>query len=476
MKIGLKILLGYLLVLVVVVAALSAALPRIIDRGLQDHAGITLKEQAWWVGRKLAEQPSPEGLMRSYENIVNADLLVTDEQGRVLYEARRERAAIPSLKNTTLPHALIDRGLIAPPLQYFRAGNLFGRQAVIAGVSPLIQRGRITGVVVAVRAFSEQSRTTQAVTRELLLWLGLGLAAAVLLSGLLTQGIVRRLRRTGGAARALAEGDLNQRAPETGGDEIAELGRRFNHMAERIQVLVEGLQRSENLRRELMASISHELRTPITSILGFAEALRDGVVKDPAQQQRYYQIIARDAARLSRQVQDLFDFTKMEAGQLEFKLVPLDPRPWLQEFAEGAGADLERDGLLLQLQGDPGESPITGDRHRLDQVLTNLVNNAARYTPPGGTITLTATPSDAGLRLEVADEGPGIPPEELPHIFERFYQGKNPGKQAGGAGLGLAIVKSIVEAHGGEVGVTSSLGQGARFWFTLHRAHTDDPE
>jgi signal transduction histidine kinase len=257
--------------------------------------------------------------------------------------------------------------------------------------------------------------------------------------------------------------------PEQGNDEITDLARHFNHMADRIQALVDGLRKSEEARKELLITVSHDLRTPMTSISGFAEALRDGVVKDEERKQRYYAIIASEAGRLTRLVNDLFDVAKLEAGQLELRLQAMLVGPWLTEAAESLRPVVEQAGarLDLALAPDALAARIYGDRDRLGQVLTNLAGNAVRFTAPGQAVTLGARLEGDELVVSVTDQGPGVPPDEAEHVFDRFFQGKNTGGPHKGAGLGLAIVKRLVEAHGGRVGVTSPPGQGASFWFRL---------
>jgi len=242
-------------------------------------------------------------------------------------------------------------------------------------------------------------------------------------------------------------------------------------MAERVQTLADGLRRSEQGRKELLVVVSHELRTPMTSIAGFAEALRDGVVQDEERKRRYYEIIAAEAARLNRLINDLFDVAKLEAGQMELRMQAMAVVPFLVEFAEGFSPVAAGSGVGLDLVVDPSAEGcrIYGDRDRLDQVLNNLCSNAVRFSPPGGAITLRARAEGDDLVLEVSDQGSGIPPEEASRVFERFFQGTNRGQGHKGAGLGLAIVKSLVEAHGGLVGVQSAPGAGATFWIRLKR-------
>jgi len=289
--------------------------------------------------------------------------------------------------------------------------------------------------------------------------------------GWLSRDLVGRIHSTGAAARALAEGDLTQRAPEVGTDELRDLASHFNHMAERTEALVEGLRRSERLRREMLVTVSHELRTPLTSIAGFAEALRDGVVREEAQKLRYYEIIGGEAARLKRMINDVFDVAKLEAGQVEIRLQDMPVTPWLIEVVDGFTPMAEQRGVRLEVAigGAAEQARIYGDRDRLDQVVGNLLSNALRFSPDGGVITVRTRVEGEDLVLEVEDLGPGIAPDEVPRVFDQFWQGANKGKGHVGAGLGLAIVKSLVEAHGGTVGVQSTPGAGATFWARLKR-------
>jgi signal transduction histidine kinase len=216
--------------------------------------------------------------------------------------------------------------------------------------------------------------------------------------------------------------------------------------------------------------VSHEVRTPLTSIQGFAEALRDGIVRDEERRQRYYEIIAAESARLSRLTTDLFDVAKLEAGQAEIQFQPVDLESWLGSAAEGLQAIATDQDLQVALVLDPAleGASVWGDRDRLQQVLGNLTANALRFAPAGTTVTISARPFGERVRIAVSDQGPGLTAEEQTKVFERFYQGQQ-GRAHKGAGLGLAIAKSLVEAHGGQIGVESRPGHGAIFWFELQR-------
>ncbi|HEY8393703.1 MAG TPA: HAMP domain-containing sensor histidine kinase [Thermaerobacter sp.] len=310
------------------------------------------------------------------------------------------------------------------------------------------------------------------VHRAIVTWLvtgtGLALAGALVAGWTVGYGLVRRLRVIQRAAGELAEGDLSRRVTVRGRDEVAELARHFNYMAGRLEALVAELRRSERLRRSMLAVVSHELRTPVTVIRGLAEAMRDGLVAGGPEARRGAGRIVAEAERLGRLLEDLFDVARIEAGQLDVRLRRLPAGRWLAEAVAGLEALARQFGARLEatLAPELGEAVVEADPDRLGQVLANLVGNAARHAGRDGQVRLAATLAGDRLRVEVADDGPGIDPADLPHVFEPFYRGGTAARSRG-AGLGLSIARAIVEAHGGHIGVTSRQGEGASFWFTV---------
>ena len=230
----------------------------------------------------------------------------------------------------------------------------------------------------------------------------------------------------------------------------------------------ERLKELDYLKSCFVGAVSHELRTPLTTIRGYAEFLEEDVGGTLEGSHRdYVRQILEGTARMERLVDDLLDFAKLESG--DFKLVPhaCDLAAMVTTTVQALGPAARERGLALTATA-PAALPLRGDAGRIEQVLTNLVGNALKFTPPGGQVRVTATADGAHARVEVRDTGCGIAPEHLPHLFERFYQA-SPGttRQAGGIGLGLSICRALVEAHGGAIGVASEPGAGAAFWFTL---------
>jgi two-component system sensor histidine kinase ResE len=225
------------------------------------------------------------------------------------------------------------------------------------------------------------------------------------------------------------------------------------------------LKQLEQLRRDLVANVSHELRTPLTSIQGFVEALLDGVASDP---KHYLEVIYRETLRLKALINDILELSLLQSGRIEWELNAVDVGDLAARVAFKLGQEIQAKGLTVK-QDIPLDLPcILANEDRVEQVLTNFLSNAIRYSPPGATISIRGRFGNEGVTVSVEDQGPGIPAEELPRIWERFYRlEKSRSRALGGTGLGLAIAKEIIEAHGGRVGATSEVGRGSTFWFTL---------
>jgi signal transduction histidine kinase len=291
---------------------------------------------------------------------------------------------------------------------------------------------------------------------------------AVAIAYVVSCSIEDRLVRLGDAAQRVAQGELSTRVEIQGRDEIAELARSFNEMSAQLEAAAEKQRELEQLRRDLVAWISHDLRTPLASIRVILEALGDGVVDDPEAVDRYLRTAQHHIRSLSSLLDDLFDVAQIEAGGLKIEPRPSSIGDLISDTLESFSAVAAQKGVTLQGSVAPGTDPVEMDVQKVGRVLYNLLDNALRHTPRGGMIEVLATAADDHVRVEVCDDGEGIRGEDLPRVFERFYRGeKSRSRATGGAGLGLAIVKGIVEAHGGDVGIDSQPGKGTRVWFIL---------
>jgi signal transduction histidine kinase len=293
---------------------------------------------------------------------------------------------------------------------------------------------------------------------------GIAMSLGYFLSTALTDNIVTLNR----AAEQIARGNLRVQVPVTGRNEMAELARTFNEMASQLEAAARKQRELDTLRRDLVAWVGHDLRTPLTSIRVILEALADGVVEDPVTVQRYLETAQRHIRALSALIDDLFEMAQLDAGGLPLERHPNSISDLISDTLESFSALAARQGVKLEGSVPPGIDPVCMDAQKIGRVLANLVGNALRHTPAGGVVQMRASVEAEGVRVEVRDSGEGISPQDLPHIFEQFYRGeKSRSRDTGGSGLGLAIAKGIVEAHGGRIGVESTPGQGACFFFNL---------
>ncbi len=283
------------------------------------------------------------------------------------------------------------------------------------------------------------------------------LVLSILLAALISRWVAAPLQRIARAASAVASGDYRQRPQPGGPEEVRRLSHAFTEMVQRVQA-------SQQAQRDFVANVSHELRTPLTSIQGFAQAILDGTAQDRATQEHAAQVIYDESHRLHRLVDDLLDLARLDTGQIEFQRGPIQLEGLLARVAERQRVLADEKGV--QLENRVASLPtIVGDIDRLAQVFTNLVDNAIRYTPTGGRVTLDAQAQGSEVVVHIIDSGPGIPEEERSRIFERFYrvEKSRAGPQPRGVGLGLAITHEIVQAHGGRITVESVLSRGSRF-------------
>ena len=278
----------------------------------------------------------------------------------------------------------------------------------------------------------------------------------------------RRLKQVQDASERLGAGDLTARAPDSGGDEVAALARSFNRMADELTSRARALETSDNARRQLLADVSHELMTPLTAIRGYIETLSMADVPlDPQTRARYLRIAQDETHRLEHIIGDLLDLARLEGGGLTMRRERVDVAALFARVAARHERELQQRGIRVIQQVHPGAAFVTGDPDRLEQALQNLAANALRHTPDGGEVSLGATVAGDGLHITVRDSGPGIAPQHLPLIFDRFYKADAARKAGGGSGLGLSIVKAIVERHGGSM--TARNDNGAVFEIVLNK-------
>jgi signal transduction histidine kinase len=284
----------------------------------------------------------------------------------------------------------------------------------------------------------------------------LAVALGLLMGGRLSRPVVNLNQ----AARRMAGGDLSVRAPTQGGDEIGELAAQFNQMAAQLEASFTQLAAERDTLRRFIADASHELRTPITALKNFNELLLGAAADDTQARAEFLTESGAQIERLAWITQNLLDLSRLEAGLASLDLAPQDGGELVKDVANGFKERAARRSISLavELPGEPFE--LHCDRQRMVMALSNLLDNALKFTLHGGEVTIGVEPADSGVRFWVGDDGPGIHPDDLPHVFERFYRGRNVNQP--GSGLGLAIVHSVVEAHEGTVTVESEPGAGTK--------------
>ncbi len=311
----------------------------------------------------------------------------------------------------------------------------------------------------------------------LLAFLVFGIAVAILLSSSIAARMIGSIRRIGAGAMRIAEGDYGYRldsASTSGEDELAQLARWFNQMADGVQNAFERKQAAEHERREVITAVSHDLRTPLASVRAMIEAIDDGVVRDPATIQRYHQAIRNDLRHLTSLLDDLFELSRIESGALSLTCERMNIEDIISDVLESSREQAEQAKVHLIGQVPSAMPPVYIDARQIYRALTNLVQNAMRYTAPNGTILIHAAyqaplpgaGTDAGVLVQVIDTGEGVSASDLPHIFERTYRGEasrrrihtdGTAAESTGAGLGLAITRGIIEAHGQRIWAESPL-------------------
>ena len=361
-----------------------------------------------------------------------------------------------------------DGGRPGPPFDRGRGGPGRGRGGPPAIFVPVL----LDGESVAMVAVPSEAPPLFVVMRDL----GLPLAAvaiALLVAGvsvgtlLIFRPTHRRLRSLQDAVQAIGAGQANARAPESGGDEVAQLARSFNEMAGGLEQRTHALVQADESRRQLLADVSHELMTPLAAIRGYTETMTMSDVQlDEDTRQRYLHIVVDETERMEHIIGDLLDLARLEGGGGTWKREAVSVAALFERVQHRHDPALDKKNITLERRVAPGADRVNGDVKRLEQAIQNLATNAVRHTPEGGNISLSAEPTPEGVRISVEDSGPGIPADHLPRVFDRFYKvdvSRTGTALPSGSGLGLSIVQAIVRRHGGSIQAGNGAAGGARF-------------
>jgi two-component system phosphate regulon sensor histidine kinase PhoR len=401
-----------------------------------------------------------------------ARITLVAEDGRVVLDSEVPAEKIPALENH----------LNRPEIQKaLRAGSGTDiRRSVTVGVDYFYMAKRIEYLENALHAIafirlSVPLTEVQAVSHGIrlnIMFAGIFvLILVVIVSSFVSHRITGPLVHIAEAAGAIRHGDLDTRITINSTDEIGQVAHAVNEMVDRLKTDIGRLRKLEQVRSQFLGNVSHELRTPIFALQGFLETLLDGAIDDPNVSRDFLEKAYSNAMRLNTLLNDLIDISRIESGEMKMSFRYFD----LREFVDSVIADLQfgASSKEITLKAEYGTEPslqVMGDRDRLVQALTNLIDNAIKYTQKGGTITVQTRSEAENVWVDVADTGIGISPEHVSRIFERFYRvDKERSREAGGTGLGLAIVKHIIEAHGGKVGVRSEAGKGSVFSFPVKK-------
>ncbi len=335
------------------------------------------------------------------------------------------------------------------------------RETVLWVIIPVKEGNRVIGGVIMYSPILGVTQTLLKVRNLFIYSAAVSILFSTVIVYVLSKYLTEPLQEMSQAAKRLASGDLTRRVLVKQGDEIGDLGEAFNDMADKIE-------KQEKMRRDFVADVSHELKTPLTNIQGFIEAMIDKKDKTPQDRERYLNILHLETMRLTRLVNELLDLSRLESGSLAVDKQVVEIREVIKNSIAKIKPTLEERGIKVTTEFPEHTINVLGNSDRLEQVITNLLDNANRFSPPEGKIRVRVVEHDQKVEVTVKDEGEGIPADDLPLIWERFYKvDKARSRDKGGTGLGLAIVKRIIESFGGEVKAASEFGQGTEIGFSL---------
>ncbi len=437
---------------------------------------------------RLAERTYTETLRR---DLFEKAKLVASLYPKANQAAVRTAATLGSARVTIISRdgkVLADSGANPERMENHRSrpelkAALAGREGSSVRLSPTLKVDFLYVAVPfgdgALRLAVPLSRIAEQVSqirRQVLASAALAFLPSILLAALFARRVSARLGEIVAYAGRLSDGDFRAHLSVIGRDELGTLARKLTETGSKLQQTFKQLdqehaelERLERVRKDFVINVSHELRTPLASIQGYAETLLEGAIHDRQINLKFVQIILQNAQRLGRLTADLLTLSRIELEQKSFQFAPYSINALLAQHVEALRPLAEQKHIELTLDPAPGVTEAFCDEEAMHQILTNLVDNALKYTPEGGGVEVAARLiADDRVEISVRDSGMGIPPEELPRLFERFYRvDKARSRELGGTGLGLAIVKHLVRAQGGEVGVESIPGAGSRFYFTV---------
>lgn len=465
-----KLMLRFTGVILLIIFILSISLTYLF----QDYYFQTKEAEFIAMGQKIASiaaQSAEQGnffynmamtqVQRSLQDFVEENVLLANREGVILAASVSEGWLGLKLDSEFVSPVLNGKVVsVRGNLKYFKEPILL--VAVPVQFQSPVYGAQVVGAVLVYNSIAGISGTILKL-RQMLFYIGLAvLIIAVLLSYQFSRSISNPIQEVGLAAISMSEGDYSTRVRIQREDEIGQLAKNFNTMGEKLDAHV-------RLQREFVANVSHELKTPLTSIRGFVKALRDGVYEDEDSPREYCDIVMDEVDRMNRLVAELLDLSQIESGIIQFRLEAFDLTELVQRTVNGLSPIIAKGDYRVRVEMPEGLPQVLGDFDRIGQVLINLIRNALKHSEPGAQIRVRARQVEEMVRVDVIDEGCGIPAEELEHIWSRFHKVDKARTRSTeeGTGLGLSIAREIIERHGGKVGVESMLGKGSTFSFTL---------
>ena len=484
MRLHTRLLLSYIVVLAVTLSVIIVALLLFLNarpappQRIYQQLGVVAQAHLRQLLRPRMQLLTPEDFLAQIEALATESgvrtLVVDVEANTVLFDSSQSFTEgspitfdVDPDSTVSLPAGLrltAEGSLLNVEVGEF--GNPDGEAWVFVGI---VAPRRIGGEAILMYALPQPTQSLRvaleefgsALLRPIIQAAFMGLVVAVFMAVVVSRTVARPLLHIADAARAVAAGDYDQQVPVTGPPEVRTVADSFNQMTHEVKV-------AQKAQQDFMVNVSHDLKTPLTSIQGYSQAIMDGATPNPVESAG---IIHEEATRLNRMVAEITDLARLQDGQLAMTKVDLD----ISQIVQGIGHRLtmmaEKKGIELLVEADPVPR-IKGDGDRLVQVITNLVSNAIKYTPRGGRVRLKTQVNNGGVEIIVHDNGIGISREDLPRIFERFYQVDKARGPRRGTGLGLAITREIVQAHGGTISATSAgKNEGSTFTIWLPSEH-----
>jgi two-component system phosphate regulon sensor histidine kinase PhoR len=465
-RIFLKLIIGVLCVLVVALWAVDILASRVAERTYVHTLTQQLQDKGRLVAFALTGGTSVDRVRLSgLAHAAGGRITIISRDGRVVADSEADAKNMEN--HGARPEVM--QALAGTAGSDTRTSNTIGVKFLYVAVP--IDAGALR-IAVPLR---DVERQVAEIRNQLLAAVALAFLPAILVAAFFARYVSSKMASIIEYAGKLASGDFHARLQKPGRDELGILTRQLNETGEKLQKMFKQLeheqtelQKAERIRKDFVINVSHELRTPLASIQGYTETLLDGALHDPEHNTKFLSIIRQNAERLGRLTADLMTLSRLELRTTRFQFASYYVNDLIADCVDSMRpiADKKRVAITIERTADNVE--VFCDSESVHQVIANLLDNALKYTPEGGAVTVGAQPRDGDVEIFVRDTGIGIPPEELPRLFERFYRvDKARSRELGGTGLGLAIVKHLVRAQGGNVRVESQVGKGSTFIFSL---------